>query len=218
MMVIVIHSRGARVMREFASKRTVALDSTHTPSGRSVALPLRNRDLVCSGCHLYLLRASVAAHHTETRFATGPHVSPHRVDGFLPLRRRRRRRACRAVAPLGVALGVSSIAHHQMCRAHLAAIGLGGAARDPPRVRRGRRAPRHRHRVVHQGGARVRAPPARYVPNAKPRPAYAPRARTSALSSASGDERSFSFSYPSAMSAFRRLPLAPTLPRRLTRD
>jgi hypothetical protein len=209
-------------MREFASKRTVALDSTHTPSGRSVALPLRNRDLVCSGCHLYLLRASVAAHHTETRFATGPHVSPHRVDGFLPLRRRRRRRACRAVAPLGVALGVSSIAHHQMCRAHLAAIGLGGAARDPPRVRRGRRAPRHRHRVVHQGGARVRAPPARYVPNAKPRPAYAPRARTSALSSASGDERSFSFSYPSAMSAFlttaARADAPETTDSRLTRN
>ena len=190
---------------------------THRPVALSHCLG-SNRDLVCSGCHLYLLRASVAAHHTETRFATGPHVSPHRVDGFLPLRRRRRRRACRAVAPLGVALGVSSIAHHQMCRAHLAAIGLGGAARDPPRVRRGRRAPRHRHRVVHQGGARVRAPPARYVPNAKPRPAYAPRARTSALSSASGDERSFSFSYPSAASAFRRTPLAPTLPRQLTRD
>ena len=149
-----------------------------TPRPVAVSHCRSNRDLVLRGCHLYLLRAFVAAHHTETRFATGPHVSPHRVDGFLPLRRRRRRRACRAVAPLGVALGVSSIAHHQMCRAHLAAIGLGGAARDPPRVRRGRRAPRHRHRVVHQGGARVRAPPARYVPNAKPRPAYAPRART----------------------------------------
>ena len=108
-----------------------------------------------------------APHRNALR--TGPHASPHRDDDFFPLHRRGRRRACRAVAPLGGALGVSSIAHHQMCGAR-AAIGLDGAARDPPRVRRGRRAPRRRPRVVLRGGTRVRAPPARYVPRAKPRP------------------------------------------------
>lgn len=128
------------------------------------------------GCHVAALSPTrerarlvfLREHHTETRSATGPNPSPHRDDAFFHLHHRRRRRACRAVAPLGVALGVSSVAHHQMCGAR-AAIELGGAARDPPRVRRGRRAPRRRPRVVHRGGTRVRAPPARCVPRTKPR-------------------------------------------------
>ena len=175
-----------------------SVNETEAPCGSSSILPLRVRGYAP---HRDALRDRSA------RFA-------HRDDGIFPLRRRRRRRACRAAA-LGVALGVSSIAHHQMCRAR-AAIGLGGAARDPPRVRRGRRARRRRPRVVYQGGARVRAPPARYVPRAKPRRSPLETRERSLIVHLGGREERLLFFSLSKQRASRASSLAPLRFTRLT--
>lgn len=178
---------------------TRSLNETEAPCGSSSILPRRVRGR--------------APHRDALRDRSGRFT--HRDDGIFPLRRRRRRRACRAAA-LGVALGVSSIAHSQMCRAR-AAIGLGGAARDPPRVRRGRRARRRRPRVVYQGGARVRAPPARYVPRAKPRRSPRETRERSLIVHLGGREERLLFFFPlEAARVSRASSLAPLRFTRLT--